>query len=202
MIPHYFNKSLKELFSNNTSLIDVRSPVEFEQGAFPSAVNLPVLDNEQRREVGICYKEHGQEAAIELGHTLVSGTDKREKMEKWIAEIKKHPDAVIYCFRGGLRSKITQGWLREAGVNIPIIEGGYKRLRNYLLANLEEQVEANSFLVISGNTGSGKTEILNNLSTKGHRAIDLEGLANHRGSAFGEEATPQPSQVDFDRAGF
>lgn len=200
MNPNYYQGPLKALFTDDIPLIDVRAPVEFEQGAFPNAVNLPILDNEQRHEVGICYKEKGREEAVELGHRLVSGGDKKAKLERWLKEIEKRPNALIYCFRGGLRSQIAQSWLSEEGIDIPIIEGGYKRLRNYLLSNLEEGVDGNPFLVISGNTGSGKTEILNRLSAAGCKAIDLEGLANHRGSAFGQYSTPQPSQTDFENA--
>ena len=194
----YFNGDLKSLFLNDIPLIDVRSPVEFVQGAFPNAVNIPVLDDEQRHKVGLCYKEQGKEAAIELGYSLVSGCDKNEKVEKWLQFINKDPRTLLYCFRGGLRSQLSQRTLKDEGKDVPLVEGGYKRLRNYLINNLEEQVEKNSFLVISGYTGSGKTNILNKLAEEGYKAVDLEGFANHRGSAFGHNLTPQPSQINFE----
>lgn len=200
MTPDYYKGPLKALFTDDIPLIDVRAPVEFEQGAYPNAVNIPILDNGQRHEVGTCYKGRGRAEAMELGHNLVSGADKSAKLAKWLKTIEDSPDAVIYCFRGGLRSQITQNWLNKEGTNIPIIEGGYKRLRNYLIEYLEAEVDRNSFLVISGNTGSGKTDVLNRLSAAGNKAIDLEGLANHRGSAFGQYSTPQPSQIDFENA--
>ena len=200
MTPDYYEGPLKALFTDDIPLIDVRAPVEFEQGAYPNAVNIPILDNGQRHEVGTCYKERGRDEAMELGRSLVSGTDKSAKLAKWLKTIEDRPDAVIYCFRGGLRSQITQNWLSEEGANVPIIKGGYKRLRNYLIEYLEAEVDRNSFLVISGNTGSGKTDVLNRLSAAGNKAIDLEGLANHRGSAFGQYSTPQPSQIDFENA--
>ena len=200
MTPYYYKRPLKDLFTDDIPLIDVRAPVEFEQGAYPNAVNIPILDNGQRHAVGTCYKERGRDEAMEMGYRLVSGADRSAKISKWLKVLEESPHAVIYCFRGGLRSQITQKWLGEEGINIPIIEGGYKRLRNYLIDNLEAGVEANSFLVISGNTGSGKTDVLNRLSAAGNKAIDLEGLANHRGSAFGQYSTPQPSQVDFENA--
>ena len=200
MTPDYYKGPLKALFTDDIPLIDVRAPVEFEQGAYPNAVNIPILDNGQRHEVGTCYKERGRDEAMVLGHSLVSGEDKSVKLTKWLKAIEDNPDAIIYCFRGGLRSQITQDWLKKEGTNIPIIEGGYKRIRNYLIENLEKEVNRNSFLVISGNTGSGKTDVLNRLSAAGSKAIDLEGLANHRGSAFGQYATPQPSQIDFENA--
>ena len=200
MTPDYYKGPLKALFADDMPLIDVRAPVEFEQGAYPNAVNIPILDNGQRHEVGTCYKERGRDEAMELGHSLVSGADKSAKLAKWLKVIEDKPDAIIYCFRGGLRSQITQNWLSEEGANVPIIKGGYKRLRNYLIEYLEDEVDRNSFLVISGNTGSGKTDVLNRLSAAGNKAIDLEGLANHRGSAFGQYSTPQPSQIDFENA--
>ena len=200
MTVNYYQGPLKALFSDDISLIDVRAPVEFENGAFPHALNLPLLDNRQRHEIGTCYKAHGQKEAIALGHRLVYGADKSSKIEQWINEIESNPDCVLYCLRGGLRSQISQSWILEEGKNIPIIKGGYKRLRNYLINNLEESVKAYSFLVISGNTGSGKTGVLNKLSKDGHKAIDLEGLANHRGSAFGQNSTPQPTQVSFENS--
>ena len=200
MAPDYYKGPLKALFTDDIPLIDVRAPVEFEQGAYPNAVNIPILDNGQRHAVGTCYKERGRDEAMELGHSLVSGSDKEAKLAKWIKAIEERPGSVIYCFRGGLRSQITQDWLNKEGLNVPIIEGGYKRLRNYLIEYLEAEVARNSFLVISGNTGSGKTDVLNRLSAAGNKAIDLEGLANHRGSAFGQYSTPQPSQIDFENA--
>ncbi len=198
MTPSYYDGPLRSIFADNVPLIDVRSPVEFKKGAFPAAVNLPILDDRQRHEVGICYKEHGREEAIALGHRLVSGQDRASKIGKWINAINANPNSLLYCFRGGLRSQIARSWLEEEGISIPIIEGGYKRLRNYLLENIDEEISRNRFLVISGSTGSGKTELLKRLSDSGHRAIDLEGLANHRGSAFGRYLTPQPTQINFE----
>lgn len=197
---NYYEGDLKDLFINRIPLIDVRSPVEFAQGAFPGAVNIPILDDDQRHQVGLCYKNEGRETAIALGHHLVSGDDKKSKINKWLQLADKWPEAVIYCFRGGLRSQIAQGWLKEEGRDIPLVQGGYKRLRNYLINNLEEKVSQNHFLVISGYTGSGKTNILNKLIEEGHKGIDLEGFANHRGSAFGHNPTPQPTQINFENA--
>lgn len=200
MTPNYYEGSLKEIFSKEIPLIDVRSSKEFEDGAFPMATNVPILDDDQRHQVGICYKKEGQSRAIYLGNKLVSGEDREAKTRKWTRKIDEQPKSILYCFRGGLRSQISQEWLLQKGKKVSIIEGGYKRLRNFLLTNLEEEVQNNSFVVVSGNTGSGKTATLNRLSASGQKAIDLEGLANHRGSAFGQETTPQPSQIDFENA--
>jgi len=198
MSPNYYQGSLKELFVNNIALIDVRAPLEFEQNTFPQSCNLPLLNNQQRHEIGICYKHKGQAAAIDLGHKLVSGSDKEDKISAWIKQITEHPHSVLYCARGGLRSQISQSWIAENGKTIPIVEGGHKRLRNFLLTTLQDQISANSFLVISGNTGSGKTRLLSDLAREGQKTLDLEALANHRGSAFGKMLSPQPSQANFE----
>lgn len=197
--PEFYQGALEKLFTDEITLIDARSPIEFTQGAFPNAINLPLLSDEQRHLVGICYKEQGQSAAIALGQQLVSGNDRTEKVRSWLAEIERQDPAIyLYCFRGGLRSQISQQWIREAGRKIQIIDGGYKHLRNFLLENIEQQVEKNSFLVITGNTGSGKTNLLQRLSTDGYKTLDLESMANHRGSVFGRYFTPQPTQINFE----
>jgi tRNA 2-selenouridine synthase len=101
---------------------------------------------------------------------------------------------MIYCFRGGLRSKISQQWLHEAGVDYPRVIGGYKAMRNFLMETLEKSARECSFTVLSGLTGTGKTDLLTTLP----QGLDLEGLANHRGSSFGKHATEQPTQINFE----
>ncbi len=175
-------------------LIDVRAPVEFDKGAFPTSTNLPLLNDEERRLVGIRYKEAGNSEAVKLGHQLIQGEVKAARVEAWKAFIRQHPDAYLYCFRGGQRSKISQEWLAEAGITIPRLKGGYKAFRNYLLNESLRISSETAPLIIGGRTGSGKTLLLRKLDN----AIDLEGLANHRGSSFGRFTTPQPSQIDFE----
>ena len=97
------------------------------------------MTDEERALVGTCYKEHGQDEAIRLGHKLVSGKTKEERMAGWIEFARKHPEGYLYCFRGGLRSRTTQQWLKETGVNYPLVIGGYKALRNALLTELEQE---------------------------------------------------------------
>lgn len=196
--PEFYPGSLEKLFADEVTLIDVRAPIEFNLGAFPNSLNLPILSDEQRHMIGICYKEQGQEAAIGLGYQLVSERDRSEKINSWLSVIKSKKTIYLYCFRGGLRSQISQAWIKEQGANIQIIEGGYKRLRHFLLENITEHVEKNSFMVISGNTGAGKTDLLQRLSKDGYGAIDLETMANHRGSVFGRMSSPQPTQIDFE----
>lgn len=185
----------RELFLNDVPLMDARAPIEFSKGAFPGALNLPLMNDEERHQVGICYKQHGQDAAIALGNRLVSGQLKEARLQAWAQFTQDHPDGYLYCFRGGLRSLITQTWLREeAGIHYPRIVGGYKAMRGYLLNNLEQAVGSAHFQVLGGMTGTGKTDVLQQLN----HSLDLEGYAHHRGSSFGKHATGQPSQIDFE----
>ena len=185
------------LFLNDVPLLDVRAPVEFQAGAFPTAENHPLLDNEDRHRIGIRYKEKGQEAAIELGSERVSGELRDRRIQAWLAFAECHPDGALYCFRGGLRSQISQQWLSEAlGRPYPRVEGGYKALRRLLIEQLEISAERIQPLILGGRTGSGKTRLLKRLQHK----IDLEALAHHRGSAFGARPGGQPSQIDFENA--
>lgn len=175
-------------------LIDVRAPVEYVKGAFPESVNLPLLEDEERRLIGIRYKEAGNTEAVELGKKLIDGGPKAERVRKWQAFLRAHPDAYLYCFRGGQRSAISQMWLAESGHIIPRLKGGYKAFRNFLMSESERISSEASTLIIGGRTGSGKTLLLKTLD----EAIDLEGIANHRGSSFGRLITPQPAQIDFE----
>lgn len=184
----------RELLLKQTPMIDVRAPIEFAKGALPTAVNLPFINDEERHLIGICYKEHGQQAAIDLGHQLVNGNNKNSRVKAWQDFIKQHPNAVLYCARGGLRSQLSQQWLAESGVECPRIEGGYKSLRNFLLRYLDDACRTETFTLLSGMTGTGKTDIIKTLNT----GIDLEGHANHKGSSFGRPLNEQPSQIDFE----
>jgi len=176
-------------------MMDVRAPVEFDKGAFPKSQNIPILDNQQREAIGTCYKQDGQDAAIALGLQLVSPDIREQRLEQWTQFVKAHPEGYLYCFRGGLRSRTTQSWLQEQGVDYPLIKGGYKAMRTYLLQQLELSAEQVPLVILSGYTGSGKTHVLN----KTQYQIDLEGLANHRGSAFGSDVTDfQPTQINWE----
>ncbi len=185
---------LKSLFKNNIPLIDVRAPVEFEAGHFPTSINLPIMNNEERHLVGIRYKESGQDAAIKLGHELVSGIVKEERVRHWLDFIKDHPNAQLYCFRGGLRSKTSLQWIKDAGIDIEIIPGGYKKLRRLMIDTIEEESKNRKFLVMAGRTGSGKTSLLKEFQSN---FIDLEKHAHHKGSSFGLMGV-QPAQISFE----
>ena len=183
----------KELFIKDIPLIDVRAPVEFSQGAFPQSNNLPLMNDEERHQVGIRYKEQGQDDAIELGHELVKDAIKQQRISDWSDFTLQNPQGALYCFRGGLRSKISQQWIYEqTGTLYPRVEGGYKAMRNFLLEEIETAASYFMPFIIGGRTGSGKTLLLDKLDHK----VDLEKLYQHRGSAFGNYATPQPSQID------
>lgn len=184
----------RALFLGDVPMMDMRAPTEFLQGAFPSARSLPLMSDDERAQVGTCYKQRGQQAAIELGHQLVSGATKQRRLAQWSEFARLHPQGYLYCFRGGLRSQTVQQWLRESGIDYPLVSGGYKSMRRFLLEELERSVAHAEFVLISGKTGTGKTRVINQLS----RSIDLEGLANHRGSSFGQLPEPQPRQIDFE----
>jgi len=185
---------IRSIFLHNSPLLDVRAPVEFSQGAFPCAVNQPLMDDQQRHDVGLRYKQQGQDAAIKLGHKLVSGELKEQRIAQWRAFAEQHPDGYLYCFRGGLRSRTVKQWLKESGIDLPLINGGYKAMRRVLIDELEHSIEQSGFIILGGRTGTGKTWLLKELSG----AIDLEGLAHHRGSSFGRFPDGQPSQIAFE----
>lgn len=185
----------KNIFLKEIEMMDVRAPVEFSQGAFPHTLNLPLMSDDEREAVGLCYKQKGQDKAIELGHQLVSGDTKEQRVTVWSDFVKTNPQGVLYCFRGGLRSKITQQWIYEkTGIIFPRVKGGYKALRRFLIDELEKNIEIIQPIILGGRTGTGKTILLNKLTAQ----IDLEGIFNHRGSVFGNHVSPQPSQIDIE----
>lgn len=185
----------RRLFLEDVPLLDARAPVEFGQGAFPGAVNLPLMNDDERHQVGLCYKQKGPQAAQALGHRLVSGEVKRERIAAWADFTRRHPQGALYCFRGGLRSQIVQQWLStEAGIDYPRVAGGYKALRGFLIEVLGDAAAHGHFLLLGGLTGTGKTDLVNRLPM----GIDLEGHAHHRGSSFGARVGGQPTAIDFE----
>lgn len=188
---------LRSAALSGAPVIDVRAPVEFARGRVPGATNAPLLDDEQRARVGLEYKKNGQAAAVALGLALVSGDDLARKMERWTSLAKSDERAVVCCFRGGLRSQSVAKALAEAGFPRPALAGGYKRARRFLLEALDAIPEAETFARIGGFTGAGKTEILGRVRGRA-RAVCLETLARHRGSAFGAWGDPQPSLATFE----
>ena len=184
----------RQLLLDDIPMIDVRAPVEFVNGGLASSINLPLISDDERHQVGLRYKNNGQQSAIELGHQLVHGEIKQQRLQAWQDFMQANPNGVLYCARGGLRSQLTQEWLAEAGVECPKVEGGYKSLRGFLYEYLMDYCANNMFTIVSGMTGTGKTEIIKTMPN----GLDLEGAANHKGSSFGRPLDKQPAQIDFE----
>lgn len=182
------------LFLNDIPLMDVRAPVEHQKGAFPTAINLPLLDDHQREVIGKRYKDEGQDSAVALGNELATTEVQQQRLDSWKPFVEANPQGYLFCFRGGMRSHITQQWLTDSGLPYPLITGGYKALRRFLIDELESSVEQSSLIILSGKTGTGKTRLIHQIND----SIDLEGLANHRGSSFGRRQGGQPTQIDFE----
>ena len=186
--------------TNQSALIDVRAPLEWAKASVPGFVNLPILNDSERHLVGIAYKEHGQDAAINLALELTT-PHQQTRIEGWYQAVQASPaqEGVVMCWRGGLRSLMACQRLADAGAVTLQLAGGYKAIRNELLTRL---VVPPTCLVLTGLTGSGKTALirqLNGLVSGTTRAIDLELAAGHRGSAFGSfEFEAQPSQSRFE----
>jgi len=180
---------------SNVSNIDLRSENEFKKGSIPQSVNIPILNNDQFEKVGIEYKKNGSDAAIALGHSLVNGSLKEELIYHWNEHLKQNPECLLYCFRGGMRSEIAVKWLNECGVKVNRLKGGYKNFRNWVISyHLDIENYIKDWIIIGGLTGSGKTEFLRYFK----ESIDLEQIANHRGSAFGVRDGGQPTQSNFE----
>ena len=180
---------------SNVSNIDLRSENEFKKGSIPQSVNIPILNNDQFKKVGIEYKKNGSDAAIALGHSLVKGSLKENLIHHWTEHLKKNPGCLLYCFRGGMRSEIAVKWLNDCGVKVNRLKGGYKNFRNWVISqHLDIENYIKDWIIIGGLTGSGKTDFLRSFK----ESIDLERIANHRGSAFGIRDGGQPTQSNFE----
>ncbi len=176
-----------------TPIIDVRSPSEFSTGHIPGAYNIPLFDDREREAVGIRYKKEGRIKAILEGLKL-SGPSMHLKLEQAF-KISKEDRLLVHCWRGGMRSEAMAWLFSLGGIETDVLEGGYKSYRHFVLENLSVN---RKMIILGGLTGSGKTHILGYLKDKGHQVIDLEGLANHKGSAFGSLGQlPQPSSEHF-----
>ncbi len=199
--PHRDAHTLTELIRSATPILDVRAENEYAAAHSPNSANLPILTSLEREQVGIAYKNSGPDAAVSLGHVLVNGNERTARVEAWQHYCATHPDCWIMCWRGGQRSQIAQTWLQAENVDRPRVPGGYKALRRLCLEVLESVADGahaapKSWWIVGGRTGVQKTTVIQHLP----QAIDLERRANHRGSAFGSQATPQPSQATFENA--
>ncbi|MER1974521.1 tRNA 2-selenouridine(34) synthase MnmH [Pseudocitrobacter faecalis] len=183
----------RAILTAGTPIIDVRAPVEFQQGSLPAAINLPLMNDDERAAVGTCYKRQGPDAALALGHQLVSGEIRQARIDAWQEACARFPYGFLCCARGGQRSHIVQAWLKESGVDYPLIVGGYKMLRQAAIQATDELVQ-HPIVLIGGCTGNGKTPLVRNQPF----GIDLEGLAHHRGSSFGRTLDAQFPQATFE----
>ena len=189
--------SLTEIDKFDT-IIDVRSPAEFADDHIPGAINLPVLDDQQRAEIGTIYKQINPFTAKRAGAALVAQniaahlqTALQDKARDW--------RPLVYCWRGGQRSGAMAQIFSNIGWHSSVIDGGYKSYRRHVLDCLDHLPEQLSLMIVSGQTGTAKTHILHAASAKGAQIIDLEKLACHRGSLLGSEpGQPQPSQRYFE----
>lgn len=175
-------------------IIDVRSPAEFLKGHIPGAINLPLFENKEREIVGILYKNKNRQEAIRKGLEIVG--PKMTALVDQAIDLAKTGAILLHCWRGGMRSA-SVAWLFEAaGLKVYLLEGGYKQYRKYIR---ESMFQNRHLLVLGGLTGSGKTILIKALMAAGEPVVDLEGLANHRGSAFGGVGlADQPSTEHFE----
>ena len=161
-------------------VIDVRSPSEFDQGHIPGAINIPLFSDEERKIIGTLYKKRGKQVAIVEGLDIIG--PKMSTMVRLASKLKAKDQLLVYCWRGGMRSESFTWLMNTAELPAKRLDGGYKSYRNYALKYLTNKA---NLVLLTGATGSGKTEILAQLKNLGEQVIDLENLASHKGSVFG-----------------
>lgn len=180
--------------------IDVRAPLEFAEASLPKAINVPIFQNEERKKVGTVYKQLGKEEAIKLGLTIFS--KKLPEMFETILQLKDQHHKkriVIVCARGGMRSSSITSTLNTLGIHCYQLDGGLRSYRKLIVDKLKSHSNLSKrFYVVSGNTGTRKTDVLQRLKLEGYPVLDLEGLAGHRGSAFGGIGLKARSQKEFE----
>ena len=178
-------------------IIDVRSPGEFAQDHLPGAINLPVLDDAERAEVGTEYVQGSKFRARRNGAALIARNIARH-LEGALADAPAGLKPLVYCWRGGQRSHAMATIMDQVGWPVTVLDGGYQTWRRAVVRRLYDEPLAHRFVLIDGPTGVGKTEMLGRLAEAGEQVLDLEALANHRGSLFGAMPGGQPSQKLFD----
>jgi tRNA 2-selenouridine synthase len=201
-----------EQFLQKTALfpvLDVRSPSEFEHAHIPGALSLPLFNDEERKVVGTAYKQQGKQPAIKIGlnyfgvkmralveqaEQMIPLTGNENLQSDWQADDAK--TVLVHCWRGGMRSAGVAWLLDLYGFKVFTLEGGYKAYRQWVLAQFEKEYDIK---ILGGFTGSGKTDLLHQMEIEGQQIVDLEGLASHKGSAFGGIGLPpQPTQEMFE----
>ena len=181
-------------FHTNTLWLDVRSPSEFAKGHIPGAINLPLFSDKEREIVGTIYARQGKDRAVRRGLTFVG--PRMAQMVEQVDALQEENNGVpstiqVYCARGGMRSSSVAWLLRTAGMEVSVLPGGFRAYKHSLVT-LTASVER--LIVLRGETGSGKTDLLHQLKEMGEQVVDLEELAEHKGSAFGKvNAVPQPT---------
>ncbi len=184
------NLSTENFLEAKGVLLDVRSPLEYAQGHIPGAVSLPLFDDWERAEIGTLYKQKGKTHAMQRGLEITA-----PKIEQFFSAIIGHNSLKIYCWRGGMRSQSMGHLFRMTGFKVCILNGGYKSFRRFALKLFEAK---RCLKIIGGMTGSGKTDLLKVFIEKGEQVLDLEALANHRGSSFGHIGKGrQPTSEQF-----
>lgn len=177
-------------------IIDVRAPAEWAEDHIPGAISLPVLDDAERARVGTIYKQVSPFTARKVGAALVA-KNAAAHLEGPLADKPGGWQPLVYCWRGGQRSGSFASILSQIGWRVEVVQGGYKSWRRLVVEALYDQPFAHRLMVLDGNTGTAKTEVLALLAARGVQVVDLEGLANHRGSLFGHMGE-QPSQKAFE----
>jgi len=181
---------IEECYNKEFTFVDVRSPKEFQEDHIPNAITIPLLSNEERAIVGTIYKKESKEKAVDTGIEFLS-----KKLPDMLKKYKKLKQPIIlYCFRGGMRSNSISSLLKSLGFDVQVLEGGYKEYRRFVREQLEDLKIKSKLYILYGLTGSGKTEILEQLPN----SLDLEGCAQHRGSVFGDINLKPNSQKMFE----
>ncbi len=176
-------------------VLDVRSPAEFAQAHIESALSFPLFSDEERAVVGTLYKQQGKEIALAKGLEFV-GPKKEPMLQEAKTLAGPSRELAIYCWRGGMRSQSVAQFLQSEGLKITVLEKGYKAFRHHVLSLFSKPLK---LIVLGGKTGSGKTPILKEIQKAGHQVLDLENLAQHKGSSFGalnEKAQPTSEQFE------
>ena len=181
--------------SKHIPIIDVRTPAEFAKGHIPGAINIPIFSNEERAIIGTKYKQESQDTAMAEAMYFVS-----QKVDFYLDELAKlespNKKILIHCWRGGMRSGAMARLFAADGYNVQILERGYKSYKNAVLQSFEQPLK---LLIIGGMTGSGKSDVLKEMEKLGEQIVDLEGIAHHKGSAFGALGQlPQPTVEQFE----